>query len=105
MRERKFAVERVLVVQQNKRVNTTTRRITASLALVFVNVNPALVNSLFENRAVLLAHRCQRLVNLGFCLLEVNFIVNTAHNRHIQIIRVQFGQTERFFSDFHIPVH
>ena len=84
MSQRKLAVKRVLVVQQNKRVNATARRITtASFALIFINVNPALVNSLLENRAVILAHRCQRLVNLGFCLLKVNFIVNTAYNRHI----------------------
>ena len=106
MHEREHIVQRALEVEQYIRVHARACRVRArALALVLVHVDPAVGKAFAEQVQVILAERRERLERDLLGLLEREFHLHAVHDRHIQVVHVQFVHTEQLFSQRNIAVH
>ena len=106
VRQGELAVKSVLMVQQDVRVYPRACGIrSAALALVFVDVYPAVLDSLAEYRAVILAHRRQGVVDLLLCLVERDLDLDVAYDRRIEVVGVQLVNAEQLLAQLHVLIH
>ena len=106
MHEREYVVERALEVEQYIRVYARTCRVRArALALVLVHVDPTVCKAFAEQIQVVLTERRKRLQCDLLGLLECEFHFHAVHDRHIQVVHVQFVHAEQLLSQCNIAVH
>ena len=106
MHKREHIVERALEVEQHIRVYARTCRVRArALALVLVHVDPTVCKAFAEQIQVVLTERRKRLQCDLLGLLEREFHFYAVHDRHIQVVHVQFVHAEQLLSQRNIAVH
>ena len=101
-----LAVQGSGVVQQDKGMHLGTSRISAAaLALVLIDIDPAVFKAFLQNGLVFLAQRRQRIVHglLGFSV--GNAAVHFRHQRGIDIIEMQLANTQQLLAQTDIAMH
>ena len=104
--EREHIVERALEVEQHIGMHARACRIRArALALVLVNVDPAVFKALADEREIILAERRERLERDLLRLLKRELHLHALDDRHIQVVHMQLVHAEQLFAQLDIAVH
>ena len=106
MGQRELAVQRSGVVQQDVGMHHRPGGIrAAALALVLVHVDPAVVEAVFQNGAVIVAQRRQRVVNGLLGLLVGNVLVHIFQQGGVHIVEMQLVHAQQLLAQTDIAVH
>ena len=101
-----LAVQGAGVVQQHKGMDLGSGGVSAApLALVLVNVDPAVFKALFQDFPVVLSQRIQGIIHRLLCLGKGDFGRNVFQKRGIHIVKMQLVHAQQLFAQAHIAVH
>ena len=102
----KGAVQGVLVVEQDKGMDGAADGVGAgALALVLVNVHPAVLKALSQHRAVLLSQHGGSRQDLLLGLVKGNLLIRLGEHIGIEVVHMQLIQAHDLLAQVHIPVH
>ena len=102
----KLAVQCAGIVQQHVGMDGGASGIsTAALALILVNVDPAVVKALLQNGPVVLAQRSQGIVDSLLRLLIGDMLVNAGQEWGVNVIEMQFFNAQQLLAQADIAVH
>ena len=107
MRERERVVERIGVIQKHIGMHAehAGRERAGGLALVLVNIDPALVKRAAEGLAVFLAHWLRRFQHELLRLFIGHIEINLVDHRNVQVVQVQLVLPQRLSTHFEIALH
>ena len=103
----KHMIEASVVIQQYIRMCAVSAPGigAASLALIFIDINPATGKSFFQNLRIFLSKRSKTFFYNLLCLLKRIFFLCLFHKRNVHIVHMQFIHTHNFLSQIYILIH
>ena len=77
----------------------------AALADVFIDVDPAILQTALEHRAVVLTQTLQRIENRILCIRKFDVCVSLGDKRRVYVVHVQLVYAEQLLAKADIAVH
>ena len=103
---RKYIFERIGIVEQDIRLAVVgTEAIgAAGLALILVDIDPAVLRAVVNLREILVTQRRETFLHHAECLLIRNILFWQFHQRNVHVVHFEFLHTEHFFAQRDIAV-